>query len=146
MLFARALSGVGVVGVLAGGRKAVLETVCPHKHLAEDPDEARRVIGWFGFHICIFRQCSECRIHRLKAKIEAANESVLREDKTVNWHVWESVKKVMKKGDKVKEVNRTEKVAKSGSLRKLFDLYLHALDKLASHLFFSTWQFFQMIL
>ena len=90
-LFAQALSGVGVVGVLAGGRQAVLETVCPHEHLADDPDEARRVIGWFGFHRCIFRQCSEYGIHGLKAKIEAANESVLREDKTVNWHVWESV-------------------------------------------------------
>ena len=144
-LLAQALSGAGLTCVPGNCRKAVYETLCPFEHLADDPDEEKKLIGRFGFRKCIFRQCSECGIGKLKSKIAASNESELSENKCVQWHVWETVTKVMKKGNIVKPVKRVEKVAKSGSLEDLFDWYLDAVGGLASHLFFSRWQYFQML-
>ena len=94
-LLAQALSGVGLTCVIGGGRQAVSETLCPYEHLADDPDETKRVIGRFGFCRYIFRQCSECGTRKLKRKIEAAIRFAWRENRSVHWHVWELVKKVM---------------------------------------------------
>ena len=51
----------------------------------------------------------------------------------------------MTKGKKEKMVNQTERVEKTGSLKKLIQLYLDATDKLALHLFYSVWQYVQVL-
>ena len=140
----KALIAVGIKNIYSGGRKAVSETVCAYKHLADHPDPSVRIIGSYGYRDCIFRKCQECGVRKMKEQIELTNQEILHENKKVEWCVWESVDRKMKKGDKVKMVKRVEKVTKNDCLKTLVELYLKDLERLSSHLFFARFQYDQV--
>ena len=130
--------------ICSGGRKSVNETVCAYQHLAEHPDPSVSIIGSYGYRDCIFRECQECGVGKLNEQLEFANREILHENKNVQWCVWEKVDRIMKKGNKVDTIGRTEKVTKNGPLRTLLNLYLRDLEGLSSHLFFAKFQYDQV--
>ena len=140
----KALIAGGIKNIYSGGRKSVSKTVCAHKHLADHPDLTVSIIGSYGYRDCIFRRCQECGVREMKERLELANREILHENKNVEWCVWETIDRKMKKGDKVDVVKRVEKVTKNGPLKTLVKLYLEDLEGLSSHLFFSKFQYDQV--
>ena len=138
-LLGQALIAAGVKGVITSGRDAVKKMICQYEHLLHDPDPNKRVIGRFGFKVCIYQNCKKCGVFLLKDQIKIANKAI-DNDKFIQWHEWKSVKRVMKGTD----ITRVEKVKQSGTLCDLLGKYLHAVENLSKHLFQCQWQYDQI--
>ena len=143
-LLCQGLTGSSLKGIVCKAKDAVCETFCPFEHLKNDADESQRKIGHFGFYQCVFRECSHCGVKLLRSKIEEANAS-LELNRNVQWFAWESVQKTRVRRGKKVEVNSVERNKKIGTLEELLDLYLNAVEKMSIHLFFSAWQYGQVM-
>ena len=144
-LKSKALVGAGLKNVVCNGRDAVDITICPHKHLVNNPDPCVSTIGRYGYYKCLFRKCRKCGVKKMKRRLELVNRKMFHENKNVNWCVWEGIERNLKKGNKIFKVRRVERLHKSGSLQELVNLYIRDLEKLSTHIFLSRYQYHQAV-
>ena len=85
-LYAQALTGAGLKGILTEAKAAVRKTICSHEHLCKEDDEGKRTVGRYGFRKCLFRQCDRCGIQLLLNEVRQTNKHLIEENKNVHYH------------------------------------------------------------
>ena len=83
----------------------------------------------FCGHSCITRQCSDCGKHKLKELIEVLNGDVLKLNKTISWHKWQTLE-----GKTVPQKCQIKK-----PLKTAVNEFLNIVEDLSEHLFRANW-------
>ena len=83
----------------------------------------------FAPHECITRDCSECGKSKLKVTIQESNAELLRLNKKITWHRWQTVE----------GSSAPQKCEVKGTLRSGVNELLDIIEDLSEHLFRANW-------
>ena len=90
---------------------------------------------------CMFRECNNCGISKLFAKIHSDNPDLpLHYNKSVIWNKWCSYKDTVNGKEILRPFN---KYRFQGTLDQLLDLFYNAIFQMSKHLFHFKWQAMQ---
>ena len=125
-LMMKSLVACGVKGIPPNKYLAIESTVCDVRngHFGEICGKQQ-----FAQRDCIYRDCMECGVNKLKLTIEDLNRDILRLNRPITYHRWKSVE----------GKSTPQKCEIKKPLKSVVTDFLDLLENFSQHLFRSNW-------
>ena len=122
-LIIHALLSTGLKNLPSNKYQCVDSTFCSIRH-----GQFRTTYRFAPKH-CIWRECIECGIEKLRKNIESSNQALLQLNKSLTWHRWQLVS--CKSSPMKTEVK--------GTLCSAVNEFLTIVEEISTHLFRANW-------